>query len=193
VKKLSICVAVAASTVLAQPAMAADASKADKQAQVRAMCDEALAALYKAKPATRKEVSSAAGYGCFSSFGVSFLLGGAGGTGLVHDNKAKKNTYMKMGQASAGVDIGIKDYREVLVFRDRATLDKFISSGWEFAGTATATAKLDEKGASAEKAGTARHESNTKDPIVIYPMTKSGLAAGGAATGRKYWKDDDLN
>ncbi|MFT4172504.1 MAG: YSC84-related protein [Rhodocyclaceae bacterium] len=191
--KLSMCVAVAVSTILAQPAMAADASKADKQAQVRAMCDEALATLYKSKPAVRKEISGAAGYGCFSSFGVSFLLGGAGGTGLVHDNKSKKSVYMKMGQASAGVDIGIKDYREVLVFHDRAALDKFIASGWEFAGTATATAKVDEKGATAEKAGTARQEKHGKDPIVIYPMTKTGLAAGGAATGRKYWKDDDLN
>jgi hypothetical protein len=29
--------------------------------------------------------------------------------------------------------------------------------------------------------------------IEVYPMTATGLAAGVAATGRKYWKDKDLN
>ncbi|MGC3964517.1 MAG: YSC84-related protein [Rhodocyclaceae bacterium] len=192
--KFSICAAIAMSTLIAQPVLAADASKAEKQAQVRKMCEEALATLYKAKPEVRKQVESSAGYGCFSSFGISFLIGGAGGSGLVHDNKAKHDTFMNMGQASAGVDIGIKDYREVLVFRDKATLDKFVSSGWEFSGGAQATAKAGSTGATAETAAAGGKREETKqDPITIYPMTKTGLAIGAAAASRKYWKSDDLN
>ena len=164
---------------------AADA--ATQKAELRKMCDEALATLYKAKPETKAQVSKATGYGCFSSFGVSFIVGGAGGRGLVHDNGTKKDAYMNMGQATAGIDIGIKDYREVLIFHDGAALKKFVDSGWEFTGTADASAAVQGKG------GTAAKGDVIKQPITVYPMTRTGLSAGVAAGGRKYWKDKDLN
>jgi len=123
--------AVAAMTLSGQ-ALAAD--PAAQKAELRKMCDQALATLYKAKPEAKAAVEKSAGYGCFSSFGISFFVGGAGGRGLVHDNASKKTVYMNMGQASGGLDFGIKDYREVLVFKDAATLNKFITSGWEFGG-----------------------------------------------------------
>jgi lipid-binding SYLF domain-containing protein len=167
------------------PAYAAD--PAAQKAEIKKMCDEALATLYKSKPEAKAEVSKAPGYGCFSSFGLSFIIGGAGGRGLVHDNATKKDVYMNMGQASAGLDIGIKDYREVLVFKDKAALKKFVDSGWEFAGTAGAAAAVEGKGAKKEAGDV------TSSPIAVYPMTKTGLAAGVAAGGRKYWKDKDLN
>jgi lipid-binding SYLF domain-containing protein len=170
---------------LSAPALAADA--AAQKAELRKMCDAALATLYKAKPAAKAEVEKSAGYGCFSSFGISFFVGGAGGRGLVHDNAKKKDFYMNMGQASGGLDFGIKDYREVLVFKDAATLTKFVESGWEFGGGAQAAAAAGGKGAKAE-AGEI-----TSGPITVYPMTKTGLAVGVAAAARKYWKDDDLN
>jgi len=171
----------------AVPAYAADA--AAQKAEIKKMCDEALATLYKSKPEAKAEISKSTGYGCFSSFGLSFIIGGAGGRGLVHDNASKKDVFMNMGQASAGLDIGIKDYREVLVFKDAATLKKFVDSGWEFAGTAGATAAAGGKGAQKEAAS----DLGSPPPIVVYPMTKTGLAAGVAAGGRKYWKDKDLN
>jgi lipid-binding SYLF domain-containing protein len=170
---------------LAGPALAAD--PAAQKAELRKMCDEALATLYKAKPETKAAIEKAAGYGCFSSFGISFFVGGAGGRGLVHDNASKKTVYMNMGQASGGLDFGVKDYREVLVFKDKATLAKFIDKGWEFGGGATAAAAAGGKGAKAEAAEV------SSDPITVYPMTKTGLAIGVAAGARKYWKDDDLN
>jgi lipid-binding SYLF domain-containing protein len=183
-KTLSGFIAVAA-LALSAPAFAAD--PAAQKAELRKMCDEALVTLYKAKPAAKAEVEKAAGYGCFTSFGISFFVGGAGGRGLVHDNATKKTTYMNMGQASGGLDFGVKDYREVLVFKDKATLAKFIDKGWEFGGGGTATAMAGGKGAKAESAQV------SSDPIAVYPMTKTGLAAGVAAGARKYWKDKDLN
>ncbi len=167
------------------PAYAADAATQKKEA--RAMCDEALAVLYKEKPEMKARIGKAPGYGCFSSFGVSFILGGAGGKGLVHNNATKKDTYMNMGQATAGLDIGIKDYREVLVFNDKAAMQKFVDSGWEFAGGAGAAAAVQGKGAKKEGGEV------TTAPIDVFPMTRTGLAAGVAAGGRKYWKDKDLN
>ena len=60
--------------------MAADDPKA-KRAELRKMCDAALADLYKAKPEVKAAVAKSAGYGCFTSFGMSFFVGGAGGSG----------------------------------------------------------------------------------------------------------------
>lgn len=175
----------ALSLVLVAPAQAADA--AAQKAELRKMCDESLAALYKESPEAKAEIRKAAGYGCFSSFGVSFFVGGAGGRGLVHDNATNKTTFMNMGQASGGLDFGVKDYREVLVFRDKATLAKFINKGWEFGGQGTAAATAQGKGAKVEEAEV------SSSPIKVYPMTRTGLAIGVSAGARKYWKDKDLN
>ena len=182
--------AVLAGTMLcALPVMAEDkaATIGAKRAEVRKMCDEALATVYKAKPAVKDKVAKAAGYGCFTSFGMSFLVGGAGGHGLVHNSATRKDIYMKMGQASGGIDFGIKKYKEVLVFKDKATLEKFVSSGWEISGGGSATAAAGGKG------GTADSTEVSTGAIEVYPMTDTGLAIGVAAGGRKYWKDDELN
>ena len=178
---------VIAVTTLALSTTALAADPAAQKAELRKMCDEALATLYKAKPGAKAEVEKAAGYGCFTSFGISFFVGGAGGRGLVHDNATKKTTYMNMGQATGGLDFGIKDYREVLVFKDKATLAKFVDKGWEFGGQAGATATAGGKGGQAEQTEV------TSGPIQVYPMTKAGLAIGMAVAAKKYWKDDDLN
>lgn len=170
---------------LVQDAHAADAKA--KQAELRKMCNEALAVLYKAKPETKAAVANAAGYGCFTSFGMSFFVGGAGGQGLVHSNATKTDTFMNMGQASGGFDFGVKQYREVLVFKDSKTLDQFVSKGWEFGGSATAAAVAGGKGGSADDTQIAT------SAIQVYPMTSTGLAAGVAVAGRKYWRDDELN
>jgi lipid-binding SYLF domain-containing protein len=171
---------------LAATSMAADRiDNYKRKAEIRQMCDDALATLYKQRPALKARIAKSAGYGCFSSYGFSFLIGGAGGQGLVRHGG--EDTYMNMAQASVGLDAGIKDYREVLVFKDRKTLDQFIAKGWEFGGQAQATAKANEKGVSREMGEI------TTGPIEVYPMTKAGLQAGVSAGGRKYWKDGDLN
>ena len=164
---------------------AADVAK--QRAEVRKACDEAFAAVYKAKPEVKAAIGKSAGYGCFSSFGISFIVGGAGGRGIVHNNATKSDTYMSMGQATAGLDVGFKDYREVLVFKSRATLEKFVNSGWEFAASAGAAAKAVDKGAAAGDTGAG------SENIDVYPITKNGLQLGFSVGPRKYWKDKDLN
>jgi lipid-binding SYLF domain-containing protein len=175
----------ACAALVSTSSLAAD--PAAKRAEIRKMCDEAVATLVKAKPEMKQRIDNAPGYGCFTSFGMSFFVGGAGGSGLVHDNAAKKDVFMNMGAATGGLDFGVKSYREVLVFKDAATLKKFVESGWEFGGTATATAKAGGKGVGGDVAEA------TSGPIEVYPMTSTGLALGVAAAGRKYWKDKELN
>lgn len=192
--KLAIGLAMAGALLFGQSALAQSQAPETKpvdpkvkRAELRKMCDEALATLYKAKPEVKGVIAKSAGYGCFTSFGMSFFVGGAGGQGLVHSNQTKTDTYMNMAQASGGFDFGVKQYREVLVFKDAKTLDQFVDKGWEFGGSASATAAAGGKG------GTAEDTQVAGGAIQVYPMTSTGLAAGMAVAGRKYWKDDALN
>lgn len=171
--------------LLAGGAFAAD--KAAKQAEVVKKTQAALERFYKAKPELKAKVAKAPGYGVFTTYGFSFVIGGEGGGGIVHDNKTKKNTYMNVGGASAGLQLGASQTEVLMIFKTAAQMNKFIESGWEAGGSATASA-----GASGATAGGGR-EATTKDDAETYTLTKNGLEAGLAVGGAKFWKDKDLN
>ena len=176
---------VAAGLLIAFRAFAAEPGQ--ERAELRKMCDEALAMLEKANPPARASITKAAGYGCFSNFGLAFLFGGAGGHGLVHDNSTGRDTYMNQAQVQAGVQVGVKDYREILVFHDHKVMQQFVNSGWELTGGGGATAKIQGKGRDFQEAGAAR------DGIELFPITRTGFDFGGSMAGRKYWRDTALN
>ena len=110
----------------------------------------------------------------------------AGGHGVVVDKKGKE-TFMKMGSVGLGIGLGVKDFRALFVFTDKAKLDAFIEKGWDFSGQADAAAKSNEKGASGELAA------NIAKDVTIYQLTKNGLALQATLQGTKYWRDKDLN
>ncbi len=132
---------------LVAPGMALGADKAKEQAEVRKAAQDALAAVYKAAPAARKAVESAAGYAAFSNFGMKILVAGGGsGEGIAVNNKTKAMTYMKMAEIQAGLGFGAKKFQVVWVFETEKALNDFVNSGWEFGGQATAAAKSGDKG-----------------------------------------------
>ncbi len=165
------------------------ADKADKKrAKIKKMRTEVLERLYQEKPATQSELKNAAGFAVFSNIGVNVVFVSAGGgSGVVHDNESGKDTYMKMGSAGVGIGWGVKDFRGIFVFHSRKALDRFINSGWDFAGQADAAAKSDEKGGEGNVAGTA------VDGVTLYQITKNGLALQATLQGTKYWIDKKLN
>jgi lipid-binding SYLF domain-containing protein len=161
--------------------------KAAKQAEVKTKAMEALEDFYKADAKIKGEVAKAPGYAVFTTFGLSFGLGGAGGKGLAHDNHSKKNTYMEIAQASAGLQIGASDTRYLFVFKDAKSLADFINKGWDASAGAAAGAGTGKDAANA-KAGAASFSGGT-----AYVLTKTGLQAGLSLGGSKAWKDKDLN
>ena len=178
-------ISAALTTLLASGAYAQD--KAAQQAEVKAKAMQALEDFYKADPAIKAAVGKAPGYAVFTTYGLSFGIGGAGGKGIVHDSKSKKDTYMSIAQASAGLQVGASDTRYLFVFDDAKSMAEFIDKGWDASAGAGAGA------------GAGKQEANVKAGAVAftgghaYVLTKTGLQAGVALGGSKAWKDKDLN
>jgi lipid-binding SYLF domain-containing protein len=173
---------------LAAPGLAFAASKAESQAEVRKAAQDALGALYKAQPAARKAVESAAGYAAFSNFGMKILFAGGGsGKGVAVNNKTQATTYMKMAEVQAGLGFGVKKFQLVWVFETEKALNDFVNSGWEFGAQATAAAKTGTKGAAYQGAVA------VAPGVWLYQLTGDGLALELTAKGTKYFKDGELN
>jgi lipid-binding SYLF domain-containing protein len=162
--------------------------KETKQAEIASKTQTALEHFYKAKPELKAAAEKAPGYGIFTTYGVSFLIGGSGGTGLVHNNATKKNTYMSVGGASAGLQLGASETEMLIIFKTAAAMNKFVESGWVASGSATAGA-----GAGASGSVGGGKGSNAMEDADSYTYTKKGLEAGLALGTSKFWKDKDLN
>ncbi len=161
---------------------------ADQRQYVLDMKDETLARLYEETPVAKAQIKKAAGYGVFSNINTNlFLLSSGSGYGVVTDNENKKPVYMKMRTLGAGIGVGVKDFRAVIIFREREDLEKFIEKGWEFGGQADAAFKSGEKGDAYSSA-----QSLDMD-IITYQITKAGAALQATLQGAKYWKHKDLN
>ncbi len=177
----TVALSLAAGTAFAQ------ADKAKKQAEVRKATETALEKFYKADPKIRSEVEQAPGYAVFTTYGLSFIFGGAGGKGLVHDNKTKHVTYMDLAKASAGAKIGLAESETLVIFRTAQGMSDFVSKGWEFGGGGVVQA-----GAAGKSVGPASGVSGYPE-ATHYTLTKNGLQAGVAVSGVKVWKDKELN
>ena len=186
-QKRSLVLGAMSLSLLTTGALAKD-DKATQQAEVVTKTGAAMERFYKVKPELKAAVAKAPGYGIFTTYGISFVVGGSGGSGLVHDNKSKHNTFMKVGGASAGLQLGAAQTEVLFIFKSAAAMNKFIESGW--AGGASVTASA---GASGATTGGGKGETVGSDAADVYTLTKTGLEAGLAVGGSKFWKDKDLN
>jgi lipid-binding SYLF domain-containing protein len=176
-------------SLAAGSALAAEADKASKQAEVRKTTQQTLERFYKANPALQGEVKRAPGYAVFTTYGLSFIIGGAGGSGLAHDNKTARDTFMNMAQASVGVQIGAAQTETLIIFKSPQALSQFVDKGWEFGGGGAVEAGAGGKTVGVPDAG----GENVIANALYYTLTKNGLTAGGAVAGTKFWKSDELN
>ena len=162
-------------------------SKADQQAEIRSKTKTALEKFYTTEPKVKAEVAAAPGYAVFTTYGLSFMLGGAGGKGLVHDNATKKEVFMDLAQASAGVQIGAAESDMLVIFPNKKAMTDFVEKGW----TAGAGGGGSMGAAGKTAGGTTGQKMGSE--AMVYTITKNGLQAGGAVEGTKVWKDKALN
>ena len=196
-------------------------SDAEKKVTIRQQRDEMLVQLYAANPEMKKVLNKAVGYATFKQVNVNLLLlATANGYGVVVDNKARKEIFMRMGSLGGGVGLGVKDVRVIFVFNDAKVMQQFVAEGWQFGGKADASAKYQDTGVSAEqnvkgnvnftdgtvsagsstdaRAGTEKSDASsaataTRGAMEIYQFTESGVSLQATVSGTKYWQDSDLN
>lgn len=187
--------------LVAMTALAGCSAQGDTASQQRAsiqkMRNETLNKLYTLQPEARSDIQHAKVYAVFANNSSKILLFGFGsGYGVVRDKATGKDTYMKMAQGGAGLGMGIKQQRTVLVFHDKAALETFIRQGYMVGADANAAAKYDDKGIApiaASANGVAKDTSSLPSKVNVYEITDKGLAAQAMVNGYKYWPDDKLN
>lgn len=160
---------------------------ADKRQAVLEMRDDTLARLYREKPGARERIAEAAGWGVFDAASQNLILLQTGGGYGVLTSAGGETTFMKVGGAGVGFGIGLKDYREVIIFRKQSDFDKFRDSGWEASGQAEATAQAGSRG------GSASGKQSLDMDVTTYQMMESGIALQATVGASKYWKWRDLN
>lgn len=186
-KTLVVLAALASGAATSVYAAMSDKDKKKAKADIDKMEGQILAKLYKLQPGAKKTVENAAGYATFSNFGMKIFFAGSGKGAGVAVGKGKSRTYMKMFEVQAGLGFGVKKFSLVWVFDNSSALDKFINSGWEIGGQASATAKKGEKGDAYTGA------MSVSPGVWLYQLAGDGLAVELTGKGTKYYKDDDLN
>ncbi len=156
--------------------------------KIRKMAGTTLAELYKLQPSAKPAIQKSAGYAVFNNMGTNLLLlSTARGAGVAVNSKTKKDTFMKMISAGAGLGVGVKDYRVVFVFETEPALAKFMDSGWAGETQADAAAKAGKSG------GAFAGGTMVAPGVWVYQITKNGIALQLTLQGTKYSKNDDLN
>ena len=162
--------------------------KAAKQAEIVKVAAATLDKFYAKKPDLKAAVAKAPGYAVFTTYGLSFLVGGSGGHGIVHDNKTKKDVFMKMGAGSVGFQIGAAESEFLIVFKTEKAMADFINNGWSFGGGANVGAGAGGKTAGGGSSGGVMGDTEG------YTLTKTGVTGDLLSIGSaKVWKDADLN
>jgi len=160
----------------------------EKREFVNEMADATLAELYAQVPVSRSLVKNSVGYGVFSNINTQLMFFGTGnGYGVVTDNANGLKTYMRMGEGGIGLGVAVLDFREVIIFNDQSAYNNFVTEGWSFGGQGNAAAKYEGTG------GAASGEVPLDSAVVVYQITKSGIALRANFSASKYWLDKDLN
>lgn len=169
-----------------QSAEQAKKSPSERRAGIRKMAQESLNEIYAKHPKAKDDIAKAAGYAVFNTGSVQVVfLGAGGGEGVAVSGG--KETFMNVVQAKAGLGLGAKNSRLVLVFTDAAAYKKFITKGWTLEGQGTAAAKAGDAG------GDVTGAAPIAKGVYAYQFTENGLTAEVTVAGGKYSVDKELN
>lgn len=162
--------------------------KAEQQASLRDMANQALTRLYSNNPAAQGVITNAAGYAVFSDIGFKLVYaGGAKGKGIAVNNATRQETFMKMMELQPGYGIGAEKFWLIFVFETPTAFNTFVTSGWEAGANAMLSAMNQTTGAALAGAV------SVSDGVYMYQITQEGLMVGVSITGAKYSQDNELN
>lgn len=147
-----------------------------KKSMLNGEVDLALSEFKSRSPSVKVYVADAYGYAVFPKIiKGAFWVGGAFGRGQVYE-KSQMVGFSSISQATFGLSFGGEFFRELIFFRDRATLERFKTSNFVF--SAQATAVVAEAGIGAK--------TDYKDGMAVFIITEAGLMVDASIGGQKF-------
>lgn len=187
VRRFVAAAALAAVTLLPAAGVRAD-SPDDQRAQISAMAQQTLQALYAQKPSAERAIRESVGYAVFSDISTKiFLAGGGGGKGVAVNRITGQRTYMMMVSVSAGLGMGVSKSHLVWVFETPEAYANFVNTGVELGAGANLTVNPGAGGGLYDGAVEAA------PGAWLYQLSDAGLVLELTVQGSKYFKDSDLN
>lgn len=140
---------------------------------------QTIAEFKKADPSLQRFFDSAYGYAVFPTVGKGGIgIGGAYGSGLLFIG-GKTTGETSLTQLTIGFQLGGQAYREIIFFRDRATLTDFKKGNFELSAQASAVAAT--LGASAD--------ADFENGVAVFTLAKGGLMYEASVGGQKFSYD----
>lgn len=148
----------------------------DKKMTLERDAQAAIANIKAKDPSLSKFFESAAGYAVFPKVGKGgFLVGGAGGDGVVYE-AGRIVGYAGLAQATIGAQVGGQAYTQIIFFKTQERLNEFKSGGW--VPTAQASAVAIKSGAGAN--------SDYEGGVAIFTLGEAGAMLEAAVGGQRY-------
>lgn len=169
---LAVLVALGLSLAACSTAPKSEAGRAELASETQT----AMANFRKADPAIDSFLDKAYGYAVFPTVGKGAIgVGGAYGQGEVFE-QGKKIGYADLTQATIGLQLGGQAYSELIVFENKAALDRFKAGELAFAAQASAVAL---------KSG-ATGNASYNDGVAVFTAGESGLMYEASIGGQKF-------
>ena len=148
----------------------------EKRERLDANVQATLDSMRREDPSFGQFLDRAYGYAVYPTVGKGGLIvGGSFGRGEVFE-QGRFIGYSDITQATVGAQIGGQSYSQVVVFEDKAALDKFTQSAYAF--TAQVTAVAIKSGAAAN--------ARFRDGVAVFTYIKGGLMAEASAGGQRF-------
>jgi len=125
----------------------------------------------------RAVIQNSAGYAVFPDVGKGgFIAGAAYGHGQVFDNTGKFLGYSDIKQGTVGAQAGAQAFDEMIIFKDRAALDKFMSGQYALSANYSAVVLKAQKADSA----------NFNDGVLVLVRPEGGAMIEASIGGQKF-------
>lgn len=124
----------------------------------------------------KDQMEKAYGYAVFPTVGKGAVgVGGAYGRGIVYE-QGRPVGYCDLSQGSIGLQLGGQAYSELILFENKAALDRFKSSEFALAAQASAVAAASGAGANARY----------NDGVIVYTLAEKGLMYEASVGGQRF-------
>lgn len=172
--KMSVMILCAATVTLA--GCATEPKKTESKAVLKAKSNEALAIFRGKDPGIEGFFRSSYGYAVIPKiFKGAFLVGGAYGRGQVYE-KGQMVGFCSMSQATLGFSFGGEFFREIIFFRDKEDLSRFMNGEYTFSAQVTGVAAT--AGAAAK--------ADYRYGMAVFIDTDKGLMVDASLGGQKF-------